>query len=324
MKVFVAGGTGAMGRRLVPQLLAAGHTVVAMTRSERNASWLRALGADAAIADALDRSAVVQALRRAQPDAVIHQLTGLAGAKSFKNFDREFASTNRLRTEGTDFLVEGARAAGVQRFIAQSYGNWNYARTGTGLKTEADELDPMPPPNQVKSLEAIRHLERAVLDFGGIALRYGNFYGPGTGIDTDGDVVAQVRKRRLPIVGDGTGVWSFVHMDDAASAAIAALDDAGSGVYNIVDDEPAPVSAWLPALAEAVGAKPPRHVPVWLGRLAAGEVGVSMMTQIRGTSNAKATGELGWAPRYPSYREGFTTGLGDVPVPGYGPLPTYP
>lgn len=322
MKVFVAGGTGAMGRRLVPQLIAAGHHVVAMTRSERNADWLQGLGAAPAVAEALDKGAVVEAIKRAEPDAVIHQLTGLARAKSFKNFDKEFASTNRLRTEGTDFLIEGARAAGVRRFVAQSYGNWNYARTGTGLKTESDELDPNPPANQVKSMEAIRYLEAAVLNFGGIALRYGNFYGPGTGIDANGDIVDQVRKRRLPIIGDGNGVWSFVHMDDAASAAIAALDGR-SGVYNIVDDEPAPVSVWLPALAKAVGAKPPRHVPVWLGRLAAGEVGVSMMTQIRGTSNAKAKHELGWTPRYPSYREGFANGLGHVPVPGYGPLPNH-
>jgi 2-alkyl-3-oxoalkanoate reductase len=323
VKIFVAGGTGAMGRRLVPQLIAAGHHVVAMTRSERNADWLQGLGATAARADALDKGAVVEAIKRAEPDAVIHQLTGLARAKSFKEFDKEFALTNRLRTEGTDVLIEGARAAGVGRFIAQSYGNWNYARTGTGLKTESDGLDPNPPTNQVRSMQAIRYLEAAVLDFGGIALRYGNFYGPGTGIDTNGDVVNQVRKRRLPIVGDGKGVWSFVHIDDAASAAIAALDARSPGVYNIADDEPAPVCAWLPALAKAVGAQPPRHVPLWLGRLAAGEVGVSMMTQIRGTSNAKVKRELGWTPRYPSYREGFATGLGDVPVPGYGPLPTH-
>ena len=321
MKVFVAGGSGAMGRRLVPQLLAADHQVVAMTRSERTADWLRALGAEATLADALDKRSVIEAITRAEPDAIIHQLTGLAGAKSFKKFDKEFALTNRLRTDGTDYLIEGATAAGVGRFVAQSYGNWNYARTGSGLKTETDELDPHPPANQVKSLEAIRYLEKAVLATGGIALRYGNFYGPGTGIDTGGDIVAQVRKRRLPIVGEGSGVWSFIHMDDAASAAIAALEHGSSGVYNVADDEPAPVSQWLPALAKAVGAKPPRHVPVWLGRLAAGEVGVSMMTQIRGTSNAKAKRELHWTPRYPSYREGFTQGLGDVPVPGYGPLP---
>lgn len=321
MKVFVAGGSGAMGRRLVPQLIGAGHEVVALTRSERSADWLRRIGADAAIADALDKKSVVEAITRSEADALIHQLTALIGVKSYKKFDKEFALTNRLRTEGTDYLLEGARAAGVHRVVAQSYGNWNYARTGSGLKTEADEFDPSPPAHQAKTLEAIRYVEQAVLAAGGIALRYGNFYGPGTGIDAGGDIVAQVRKRRLPIIGDGAGVWSFIHMDDAASAAIAALDHGSSGVYNIADDEPAPVSEWLPALAKAVGAKPPRHVPVWLGRLAAGEVGVSMMTQIRGTSNAKAKRELAWAPRYPSYREGFATGLGDLPVPGYRPLP---
>ena len=321
MKVFAAGATGAMGRRLVPQLVTMGYEVVAMTRSEQKAGALRAMGAEPVVADALDRDAVVEAVRRAAPQAVIHQLTGLAGAASFKHFDREFALTNRLRTEGTDYLLEGAQAAGARRFIAQSYGNWNYERTGTGLKTEEDPFDPSPPANQVKSLGAIRYVESAVLGAAGIegvALRYGNFYGPGTGIAADGDIVAQVRKRRLPLVGDGAGVWSFVHIDDAASAAVAALGHGAPGVYNIADDEPAPVAAWLPELAAAVGAKPPRHVPVLIGRLAAGEVGVSMMTRIRGTSNAKARRELGWAPRYPSYREGFRRGLGEVPVPGTG------
>jgi nucleoside-diphosphate-sugar epimerase len=319
MKVFVAGGSGAMGMRLVPQLVTAGYEVVAMTRSQPKAARLGELGAQPVIADALDRAAVVQTLKRAEPDVVIHQLTGLSGAKSFKQFDKEFALTNRLRTEGTDHLLEGARAAGARRFIAQSYGSWNYERTGSGLKTETDPLDPNPPANQVESLKAIRYLEKAVVEAGdieGIALRYANFYGPGTGLALDGDIVEQVRKRRFPIVGDGAGVWSFVHMDDAAGAAIAAIEHGSPGVYNIVDDEPAPVSEWLPALAEAVGAKPPRRVPVWLGRLAAGEVGVSMMTQIRGTSNAKAKRELGWTPRYRSYREGFRTGLGNVPIPG--------
>ena len=321
MRVFVAGGSGAMGRRLVPQLIGAGHEVVALTRSERNGDWLRGIGATAAVGDALEKKSVVEAIKRAEPDAVIHQLTGLTGAKSFKRFDKEFALTNRLRTEGTDYLIEGARSAGVRRFVAQSYGNWNYARTGSALKTEQDEFDPQPPAYQAKSLAAIRYLEAAVLDTGGIALRYGNFYGPGTGIDVGGDIAEQVRKRRLPIVGDGSGVWSFIHMDDAASAAIAALEHGNAGVYNITDDEPARVSTWLPFLADTLGAKPPRHVPVWLGRLAAGEVGVSMMTRIRGTSNAKAKRELAWTPRYRTYREGFTSGLGDVPVPGYGPLP---
>jgi nucleoside-diphosphate-sugar epimerase len=324
MKVFVAGGSGAVGMRLIPQLVAGGHDVVAMTRSEEKAARLRALGAEAVVADALVRGSVLQAVMRAEPEAVIHQLTALSGAKSFKQFDREFALSNRLRTEATDYLLEAARAVGARRLIAQSYGNWNYERAGTGLKTEEDPLDPNPPKNQRESLAAMRKLERVVCgadDLEGIALRYGNFYGPGTGLDTDGEIVERVRKRRFPIVGAGTGVWSFVHVDDAAAAAVAALDHGGPGIYNIADDEPAPVSAWLPALAEAVGAKPPRRVPVWLGRLAAGEVGVSMMTQIRGTSNAKATRELGWRPRYRSYREGFRHGLGDVPVPGFGPIP---
>jgi 2-alkyl-3-oxoalkanoate reductase len=327
MKVFVAGGSGAMGRRLVPQLIGAGYQVAAMTRTEGNAAWLHRVGSEAVIADALDRDSVMEAVTRSEPEIVIHQLTALTGVKSFKNFDKGFALTNRLRTEGTDHLLEAARAVGARRFIAQSYGNWNYARTGTGLKTEDDPFDPAPPANQVKTLEAIRYVEHAVLnaaDIEGVALRYANFYGPGTGLDVDGDVVAQVRKRRLPIVGDGAGVWSFVHMDDAAAAAIAAIEHGTPGVYNVVDDQPAPVAEWLPALAEAVGAKPPRHVPIWLGRLAAGEVGISMMTRIRGTSNAKAKRELGWDPHYRSYREGFRNGLGELPVPGFGPLPAVP
>lgn len=324
MKVFVAGGTGAMGRRLVPRLVAGGYEVAAMTRDERKAAWLTAVGAQPVIADALDRAAVRAAVTGARPEVVIHQLTALSGASDFKHFDREFALTNRLRTEGTDYLLEGARAAGARRFIAQSYGNWNYARTGTGLKTEQDALDPTPPANQRQSLAAIRYVENAVVNaegIEGIALRYGNFYGPGTGIAADGNIVAQIRKRRFPLVGDGSGVWSFAHMDDAAAAAIAAIGHGAPGVYNVADDEPLPVSVWLPLLAEAVGAKPPMRVPVWLGRLAAGEVGVSMMTRIRGTSNAKAKAELEWAPQYRSCREGFRQGLGDLPVPGFGPLP---
>jgi nucleoside-diphosphate-sugar epimerase len=323
MKVFVAGGTGAMGKRLVPQLVAGGYEVVAMTRSEDKARGLNELGAEAVVADALDRTAVMKAVMRAEPEVVIHQLTGLTGAKSFKNFDKEFALTNRLRTEGTDYLLAAARAAGVRRFVAQSYGNWNYARTGKGLKTEDDPFDPTPPANQAQSLEAIRYVEQAVVGaerIEGIALRYANFYGPGTGCALDGDIVRQVRKRQFPLVGDGGGVWSFVHMDDAATAAICAIERGAPGVYNVVDDEPVKVGTWLPALAEAVGARPPRQVPVWLGRLAAGEVGVSMMTQIRGTSNAKAKRELGFVPRYRTYRDGFTHGLGDVPIPT--PLPT--
>ena len=321
MKVFVAGGSGAMGRRLVPQLVAAGYEVTAMTRAGGRASWLREAGAQPVIADALDRPAVAEALRRCEPEVVIHQLTGLAGVKSLRNFDKEFALTNRLRTEGTDYLLDGARSAGARRIVAQSYGNWNYERTGPPVKTEQDPFDPGPPAHQVKSLRAIRYLEDAVVNASGIegiALRYGNFYGPGTGIDSGGEIVTQVRRRMLPIIGGGAGIWSFVHIDDAAAAAIAAIEHGRPGVYNIADDGPAPVAQWLPDLAAAVGAKPPRRIPAWLGRLVAGEVGVSMMTRIRGTSNARAKAELGWAPRYRTCHDGFWNGLGDVPVPQPG------
>jgi nucleoside-diphosphate-sugar epimerase len=309
MRIFVAGASGAVGGRLVPMLVDGGHDVVAMTRSPQKAEALRALGAEPAVADGLDRSAVMKAVVRAEPEVVIHQMTALSQIKSMKRFDDEFASTNRLRTEGTDHLVEAARAAGVRRLIVQSYGNWNYERTGTGLKSEDDPLDPNPPANQRRSLEAIRHAERATLEFGGIALRYGAFYGPGTGLSRDGDMVELVTKRKWPIVGDGAGVWSFVHIDDAASATMAAMERGAPAIYNVADDDPAPVAEWLPALAAALGAKPPRRVPVWLGRLAVGEVGVSMMTQIRGASNAKAKRELDWTLRYPTWREGFVSGL---------------
>jgi 2-alkyl-3-oxoalkanoate reductase len=314
MRIFVAGASGAVGGRLVPMLVNGGHDVVAMTRSPQKADALRALGAEPAVADGLDRGAVMQAVVGAEPEVVIHQMTALSQIKSMKKFDDEFALTNRLRTEGTDHLVEAARAAGVRRLIVQSYGNWNYERTGTGLKTEDDPLDPNPPTNQRRSLDAIRHAERAALEFGGIALRYGAFYGPGTGLSRDGDMVELVTKRKWPIVGDGAGVWSFVHIDDAASATMAAMERGAPGIYNVVDDDPAPVAEWLPALAAALGAKPPRRVPVWVGRLAVGEVGVSMMTQIRGASNAKAKRELDWTLRYPTWREGFVSGLDGRPA----------
>lgn len=315
MRVFVAGASGAVGGRLIPELVANGHEVVAMTRSPHKAKDIRELGAQPVVADGLDRAAVVKAVASAEPDAVIHQMTALASAKSFRRFDKEFALTNRLRTEGLDHLVEAAQQAGATRFVVQSYGNWNYERTGSGLKRETDRLDPNPPRNQRESLEAIRHLEETVTNAAGLeglALRYGNFYGPGTGIALDGDIVELVRKRRLPIIGDGAGVWSFVHVDDVASATCAALERGAPGVYNVVDDEPVAAGTWIPELAKVLGAKPPRRVPVWVGRLAAGEVGVSMMTQIRGTSNAKAKREFGWQPRYAGYREGFRMGLGDA------------
>src|ERR671934_1383471 len=278
MKVFVAGGGGAIGARLVPQLLDRGHEVVALTRSPAKAEGLGALGAEVATADALDRQAVIEAVTRSRPEIVIHQLTALSRMKSLRNFDREFALTNRLRTEGTDHLIEAARATGVRRFIAQSYGNWNYERRGGRLKTEEDPFDPDPPANQKRSIAAIRHLESAVLGaegIGGVALRYGNFYGPGNGISSDGEIAEQVRRRRLPIIGDGAGIWSFVHIDDAAAAAVAAIERGDPGVYNVADDAPAPVAEWLPELARVLGAKPPRRVPGWLGRPPAGGGGAS-------------------------------------------------
>lgn len=313
MKIFVAGATGAVGKPLVARLLAGGYEVVALSRSPQHSDALRALGAEPAVADALDRAAIVEVVQRAAPDVIIHELTALTGVKNYKKFDEEFALTNRLRTEGADNLLAAAQAAGVRRVVAQSYGNWNYARTGTAPKTEDDPLDPNPPAHQRQSLAAIRYLEAAVMGtagIDGIALRYGNLYGPGTGIARDGDIAASIRKRALPIIGDGAGVWSFIHVEDAASAAIAAIQHGAPGIYNIADDDPAPVSVWLPELARALGAKPPLRIPTWLGRMVVGDVGVSMMTQIRGASNAKAKRELAWSPCYATWREGFRKGLG--------------
>lgn len=313
MKVFVAGANGAVGKPLVSQLVAGGYEVIAMTRSPKNVDLLRTLGAEPVVVDALDRSALIEAVKRAEPEVIIHQLTALTDMKDFKRFDDEFAMTNRLRTEGTDNLLAAAQAANTRRFIAQSFGNWNYARTGTKPKTEEDPLDPNPPQNQTQTLAAILHLEHAVVGASrveGVALRYGNLYGPGSGFATDGSIAALVRKRSMPIIGSGAGVWSFLHVDDAAAAAVAAIQHGAPGVYNIADDEPAPVSVWLPDYARALGAKPPYHIPVWLGRLFVGDVGVSVMTQIRGASNAKAKRELGWTPRFATWREGFRKGLG--------------
>ena len=317
MKVFVAGATGAVGKRLVPLLVAHGHEVTGMTRSSSKVEQLRALGAKPVVADGLDQAAVRSAVEKTEPEIVIHQMTALAGARSFRRFDREFALTNRLRTEGTDHLLAASRGVGVRRFIAQSYGNWNYERVGAEPKSEDDQLDPNPPRNQRRSLAAIRYLEDAVLPAEGLealALRYGNLYGPGTGFAPDGDLAELVRRGRLPIIGDGAGVWSFVHVDDVATATLAAAQRGEGGVYNVVDDEPASVSVWLPEYARALAAKPPRCVPAWIGRIAAGEVGISMMTRIRGASNEKAKRELGWEPRYRSWREGFRSGP-DGPSP---------
>jgi nucleoside-diphosphate-sugar epimerase len=317
MRVFVAGATGAVGRRLVPLLVAHGHDVTAMTRTPRKAWLLRRLGAEPVVADGLDEAAVMRAVTRSRADVVVHEMTGLAGVKGVRHFDREFALTNRLRTEGTQHLLAAAYAVGARRFIAQSFGNWNYERTGSAAKTEEDPLDPDPPAAQRQSLAAIRSLERTVVNadgLTGIALRYANLYGPGSGFAADGDIAAMVRKRALPIIGDGAGTWSFLHVDDAATATLAAMERGPIGIYNVADDDPAPVAEWLSELARRLGAPPPRRVPVWLGRIAAGEVGVSLMTRIRGASNAKARRELGWAPMYASWREGFAGGPTDAPA----------
>ena len=305
MRVFVAGATGAIGARLVPELVRRGHEVVGTSRSAEKAERLRALGAEPVVLDLLDARAVREAVGAARPDAIVHQATALAGLSDLKHFDRSFAETNRLRTEGTDALLAAARETDVRRFVAQSFAGWPYARDDGAVKTEDDPLDPAPVPAMRETLAAIRHLERAVVGAGGIALRYGGFYG-----SPDDAQLELVRRRRFPIVGDGGGVWSFVHLDDAATATALALERGAPGVYNVVDDDPAPVREWLPALAEAIGAEPPRRVPRWLGRLAAGEPGVVMMTEIRGASNAKAKRELGWTPRHPSWRQGFVEAYG--------------
>jgi nucleoside-diphosphate-sugar epimerase len=314
MKVFVAGATGAFGKRLVPLLLADGHVVIGSTRSEAHARALRATGAEAVVMDGLDAEAVMRAVCVAQPEVIVHELTALSSFKQLKRFDDEFAATNRPRTEGLDHLLAAARACGTRRVIAQSYTGWPNIRAGGPIKTEDDPLDPAPPASMAKTLAAIRYLENQVTagEFEGLALRYGSLYGPGTSMGEGGDYPALIRKRQLPIVGDGAGVWSFVHVDDAAAATVAAVERGTSGVYNIVDDEPAPVSEWLPYLARVLGAKPPRHLPAWLGRLLIGEAGVSMMTQSRGASNTKAKRELRWRPCYPSWRAGFWDGLSDM------------
>jgi len=313
MRIFVAGSTGVVGRTLVPLLLKNGHDVVALVRSAGKVREVEAMGAKAAVADALDKEGLTTAIRKAEPEVILNELTSLAGAGDFKKLDEEFALTNRLRTEVTDTLLAAARDVGARRFIAQSFCGWPFAREGGPVKSEEDPLDPDPPTHFVKTLAAIRHQEDAVRraeSVEALALRYGIFYGPGTAIAKDGFIVDLVRDRKIPIVGDGRGIWSFIHITDVAQATLEAVSHGKPGIYNVVDDDPAPVSAWLPALAEAVGAPPPRHIPVWLGRLAIGDGGVSMMTAIRGGSNAKAKRELGWHPVYPSWRRGFVEGLG--------------
>jgi nucleoside-diphosphate-sugar epimerase len=307
--VFVAGATGAVGRPLVPKLVAAGHEVTGMTRSESKAEDVRRAGARAVVADVFDVDALGAAMEEARPEVIVHELTALSGDFDLRHFDRTFAETNRLRTEATDHLLAAGRAVGVKRFVAQSYAGWPAERTGGPVKSEDDPLDPAPPEAVRSTLEAIRYLESAVTGADwteGVVLRYGGFYGPGTNFAPEGgEMVETVRKRKFPVVGSGAGVWSFVHIEDAADATVAAIEHGRRGIYNIVDDEPAPVAEWLPAAASAVGAPPPRHLPRWLGRMLAGEAVTVMMTEVRGASNAKAKRELGWKPKHPSWREGF-------------------
>jgi nucleoside-diphosphate-sugar epimerase len=309
MKTFVAGATGAIGRALVPRLVRAGHEVFGTTRSEAKRMDLYDLGAEPIVLDALNAQQVEMAVAEVRPDVIVHELTSITTI-DMRHFDRSFAPTNRLRTQGTDHLLSAGRAAGVKRFIAQSYTSWPYARVGGAIKTEDDPLDPYPPKTMREGLDALRHLEEAVLAADwttGIVLRYGGLYGPATSLAEGGEQFEMIRKRRYPIVGNGAGVWSFVHVEDAADATVAAIEHGERGIYNIVDDEPAPVSEWLPVLARRLGAKPPIHVPRVVGRLAAGEAAVVMMTEIRGASNAKAKRELGWKPAHPSWRLGFGT-----------------
>jgi nucleoside-diphosphate-sugar epimerase len=320
MKIFVAGATGALGRSLVPQLVAQGHDVVGMTRSQSKQDLVRSLGALPVVADALDPDAVAQAVASAEPEVIVHELTALSGNMSVRDMWHPERSpmaimTNRLRTEATDHLLAAGRAVGARRFVAQSFTAFRWARTRGPVLTEADPYDADPPAALRAALVGILHVERAVtaIEWGeGLVLRYGGFYGPGTSISSapDAPMAAPIRKRRFPIVGDGGGVWSHVHIDDAASATVAAIDHGEPGIYNIVDDEPAPVREWLPVLASALGAKPPRRIPLWLGRLVAGETAALMMTESRGMSNAKAKRELGWQLRYPSWRLGVVQGLG--------------
>jgi nucleoside-diphosphate-sugar epimerase len=313
MRVFVAGATGAVGKQLVPMLVANGHDVVGMTRTEAKRDQLRRAGARPVVADALDAEAVGRAVGEVEPDVIVHELTAIPSSINMRHFDREFALTNRLRTDGTDHLLSAGQAAGVKRFVVQSNAGL-YARTGGPVKQETDALDPDPPAAMRRGLAALRHLEAAVTSAPwteSVVLRYGWFYGPGTsiGLEPPGSQIELIRKRQLPIVGRGTGIWSFIHITDAAAATAIAVDGGPAGIYNVVDDDPATVAEWVPVLADAVGAKRPLRLPRWVGRLAAGEWGVVAMTELRGASNDKAKRELGWELRYPSWRQGFAEGL---------------
>jgi nucleoside-diphosphate-sugar epimerase len=308
MRIFVAGATGALGRQLLPKLVERGHEVTGMTRTPSKAAVVEELGARAVVADALDAEQVASAVAQADPEVIVHQLTAISNVTNIRNIDRTFEGTNRLRTEGTDHLLAAGKAIGVKRFVAQSFAAWLYQRVGGPVKTEEDPLDPSPIPPIRETFRAIRHVEDAVTGADwttGIALRYGWFYGPGTSVWAGGDNLEPIRERKFPIAGDGRGVWSFIHIEDAADATVAAVEGGERGVYNIVDDSPEQVREWLPAMAETIGAPPPRRVPKWVGRLLAGRPAVIMMSELRGASNAKAKRDLGWSPRHPTWREGL-------------------
>lgn len=313
MRVLVVGATGAVGRQLVPQLLAVGHQVSATTRSPAKVDSLRTAGAEPMVLDGLDGAAVSNAVAMAEQQVIVYEATAIPANINLRKFEQTFAATDKLRTVGLDHLLAAASAHGVPRFIAQSYAGWPNVRTGGPVKTEDDPLDPEPPAAQRAALNAIRHLEDAVTAAGGLALRYGSLYGPGSS-----EIFVRLLKRRqVPIIGAGGGVWSFLHVTDAAAATVAAVQTGGPGVYNVVDDEPAAVAEWLPVAARAAGARPPLRVPAWIGRMAAGEAGLSMMTQIRGCSNAKAKAVLGWRPIWPTWREGFAHGLTEAYPPDW-------
>ncbi|MFJ2758695.1 NAD-dependent epimerase/dehydratase family protein [Nocardioides sp. NPDC087217] len=315
MRIFIAGGTGAVGVRMVPLLVAAGHEVFGSTRHDAGCEVLAGMGATGIVMDPLDAQSVHDAVAKAEPEVVVHQLTALGGLSgNLKKWDQDFAMTNRLRTEGTDHLLAASRAAGVRRFIAQSFGGgWTYERTGGWVKDESTPMIADPGKEARGALAAIRHLEEAVTaasDLEGLVLRYGNFYGPGNAASREGAIGELLRAGKMPVVGGGTGVWSFVHIDDVGAATAAAVERGAPGIYNIVDDEPAPVNQWMPLLAEQVGGRNPMRLPAWLARPLIGEFGVALMTSVRGSSNAKAKRELGWTPSYATWREGFRTGIG--------------
>ena len=312
MRVFVAGATGAIGSPLVAALVRSGHEVTGTTRSADRARRLEAAGATPVVVDALDREAVKGAVAGAEPDVIVHELTAIPAEFNPRRFDQAFAQTNRLRREGTEHLIAAAEAAGVHRFITQSFAAWAYARRGPWVKTEDEPLDDDPPAQVRRTLDGIRYLERATLEgpFKGIVLRYGWFYGPGSGVSRTGPIADAVRRRRFPIVASGPGVWSFIHLVDAGEATALAVERGEPGVYNVTDDEPAAVREWLPVFADAIGAPPPRHVPMWLGRVFGGELSVTMMTKLRGASNAKAKRGFDWKLRYPSWRLGFREDIG--------------